>query len=154
RIYKHLQQFSDGIGSKYLAEGRLAAETARSARKYGAAALPSFDNAGWTGNWQAPQSETATPVSDESEPPEHADQNSPADPSPQESQQQQKQDSELCDDPELLDDDDLDEIEDLKPASELPPMYAHGDPDPRPLKSWAIKGLMPAIGHGLLSGQW
>jgi AAA domain len=154
RICEHLQQFSDGIGSKYLAEGRLAAEIARSARKYGAVALPSFDNAGWTGNWQAPQSETATPVSDESEPPEHADQNSPADPSPQEPQQQQTQDSELCDDPELLDDDDLDEIEDLKPASELPPMYAHGDPDPRPLKNWLVKGLIPACGHGLLSGQW
>jgi hypothetical protein len=33
-------------------------------------------------------------------------------------------------------------------------MFCHGDPDPRPLKSWAIKGLMPVIGHGLLSGQW
>ena len=45
------------------------------------------------------------------------------------------------------DDDDPDEIEDLKPASELPPMYAHGDPDPRPLKNWLVKGLIPACGH-------
>src|SRR5262245_37044681 len=73
---------------------------------------------------------------------------------PQESQQQQSQDLELCEDPELLDDDDLDDIENLKPASELPPMYAHGDPDPRPLKNWLVKGLIPACGHGLLSGQW
>jgi AAA domain-containing protein len=36
----------------------------------------------------------------------------------------------------------------------LPPMYAHGDPDPRPVRAWAIKGLMQAQGHGLLSGQW
>ncbi len=36
----------------------------------------------------------------------------------------------------------------------LPPLYAHGDADPRPLKPWLIKQLMPAVGHGLLSGQW
>ena len=33
-------------------------------------------------------------------------------------------------------------------------MYAHGDPDPRPLKSWLVKHLIPECGHGLLSGQW
>ena len=33
-------------------------------------------------------------------------------------------------------------------------MYAHGDPDPRPLKSWLVKGRIPTCGHGLLSGQW
>src|SRR5262249_21799653 len=33
-------------------------------------------------------------------------------------------------------------------------MFCHGDSDPRPLKSWAIKGLMSTVGHGLLSGQW
>jgi hypothetical protein len=38
--------------------------------------------------------------------------------------------------------------------SELPPMYAHGDPDPRPIKAWAVKELVQAQGHGLLSGQW
>ena len=27
----------------------------------------------------------------------------------------------------------------------LPPLYAHGDPDPRPLKSWLIKHLIPAM---------
>jgi hypothetical protein len=26
--------------------------------------------------------------------------------------------------------------------------------DPRLLKAWLIKRLMPAVGHGLLSGQW
>jgi hypothetical protein len=36
----------------------------------------------------------------------------------------------------------------------LPPLYAHGDPDPRPIGSWLIKHLIPAVGHGLLSGQW
>src|SRR5262245_4286608 len=64
-------------------------------------------------------------------------------------------------DPELddaLDDDDLDD-EDLDEEApqhdpNLPRLYAHGDPDPRPLKSWLIKHLMPEIGHGLMSGQW
>ena len=37
---------------------------------------------------------------------------------------------------------------------ELPPLYAHGDADARPLKSWAVKHFLPSCGHGLLSGQW
>ena len=46
-----------------------------------------------------------------------------------------------------LDDDELDddEPEPSKSDSGLPPMYCHGDPDPRPIKSWAIKRLMPAM---------
>ena len=44
--------------------------------------------------------------------------------------------------------------EPLKRDADLPPLYAHGDPDPRPIKSWLIKHLIPACGHGLLSGQW
>ena len=54
-------------------------------------------------------------------------------------------------------DDDLDEgdIDDEPPHDrKLPPLYAHGDADPRPLKTWLIKHLIPACGHGLLSGQW
>ena len=47
-------------------------------------------------------------------------------------------------------------FEDGPPAQDpnLPTLYCHGDPDPRPLKSWLIKYLMPERGHGLLSGQW
>ena len=41
QIYEHLQQFPDGIGSRYLAEGRLSREISRSAGKYNARALPS-----------------------------------------------------------------------------------------------------------------
>ncbi len=40
------------------------------------------------------------------------------------------------------------------PDPNLPTLYRHGDPDPRPLKSWLIKYLMPERGFGLLSGQW
>ena len=36
----------------------------------------------------------------------------------------------------------------------MPRLYAHGDPDPRPLKAWTIKKLMATAGHGLLSGEW
>ncbi|MGB6912207.1 MAG: AAA family ATPase, partial [Pseudolabrys sp.] len=49
------------------------------------------------------------------------------------------------------------ELEDEPPQqdySNLPALFAHGDADPRPLKSWLIKHLIPACGHGLLSGQW
>ena len=36
----------------------------------------------------------------------------------------------------------------------MPLLYAHGDPRAGPLKNWLIKRLIPAVGHGLLSGQW
>ena len=42
----------------------------------------------------------------------------------------------------------------LSTILELPPLYAHGDANSRPIKSWLIKHLIPAVGHGLLSGQW
>jgi hypothetical protein len=45
-------------------------------------------------------------------------------------------------------DDDVDAASDVT----LPPLYAHGDADSRPLKNWLIKRLLPAVGHG--SGQW
>jgi hypothetical protein len=34
------------------------------------------------------------------------------------------------------------------------PLFWHGEPDPRPQRKWRIKQLMPAVGAGLLSGQW
>lgn len=46
------------------------------------------------------------------------------------------------------------ETEEEDAGPELPPMYAHGEPDPRPIKAWTIKGLVQTQGHGLLSGQW
>jgi len=49
--------------------------------------------------------------------------------------------------PDELDDEDQHD-------ANLPRLYAHGDPDPRPLKAWLIKGLIPQLGHGLMSGQW
>ena len=59
-------------------------------------------------------------------------------------------------DPELEDDDPG--LGDDDPAPEqdpkLPALFAHGDTDARPIKSWLIKHLIPACGHGLLSGQW
>ena len=59
-------------------------------------------------------------------------------------------------DPDL--DDDLDEdnedVDQPQPDPRLPPLHAHGDADPRPLKSWLIKNLLPQVGKGLISGQW
>jgi hypothetical protein len=131
RILEHLQQFPNGIGGRYLSEGRLGAEIARSAGKYQGA--EQF-NKGWANGFEAkaPQPEPEAPT------PEHHD-------------------PELEDkiqDPELEEDDpELDEDEPQQDPK-LPPLYAHGDADPRPLKSWLIKHLIPAVGHGLLSGQW
>jgi len=58
---------------------------------------------------------------------------------------------ELEDDDEL-DDDELDEDE--PPQPNLPTLHVHGEADPRPIKAWLVKHLIPAVGHGLLSGQW
>ncbi|HYP63317.1 MAG TPA: AAA family ATPase, partial [Acidocella sp.] len=128
RILQHLQQFPGGIGGRYLSEGRLSGEIARSASKY-ADAAPLFNNS-WANGFEA----KAPPPQPEA----------PAAP---------QQDPELEDedrDPELEDDPELEE----KPDPKLPALFAHGDADPRPLKSWLIKHLIPACGHGLLSGQW
>src|SRR5262249_19705432 len=134
RILEHVQQHPDGIGSRYLREDRLRQEISRSAGKYAKTELPLLNE--WTDR-EAPQPESPT-----QEPPPDAD-------------------PEL-DEPEAepepgIEDDDLDDDEDLNEEAQdpsLPRLYAHGDPDPRPLKSWLIKHLMPEIGHGLMSGQW
>jgi len=137
RILKHLQQHPNGIADRYLREERLEREIARSTGKYAKTELPLFDE--WTGR-EAPQPEAPA---QEKAPPQQ--------PPPDEA------DPELEDDD--LDDDALDDDENLDEEApeqdpNLPRLYAHGDPDPRPLKSWLIKYLMPEIGHGLMSGQW
>ena len=53
RIFAHLQQFPTGIGGRYLGEGRLSGEIARSANKYAAGALPLSDTNGWTNGFEA-----------------------------------------------------------------------------------------------------
>jgi hypothetical protein len=139
RILGHLQQYSDGIGSRYLAEDRLRQEIERSAGKYAKSELPLFD--GWTGR-EAPQPEAPAP---EKESPAIDDglEQEPDEPEP---------DIEDEDD-DGLDDDDLDD-EAPEQDPNLPRLHTHGSPDPRPLKAWLIKHLIPQVGHGLLSGQW
>jgi hypothetical protein len=121
RIIEHLEQFPDGIGNRYIAEGRLAREVKRSAAAF-AANDEQQEDAPWSNGWQAEGKPAAEPE--------------PEDPESEEPTAE----------PEGS------EPEEAEP--ELPPMYAHGDPDPRPIKAWIIKGLMQAQGHGLLSGQW
>ena len=145
QICEHLQQHPEGIGSRYLDEERLAGEIARSISKYAARELPLPTNGGWANGWQgkAPQPE-----------PQPQPQPKP-DPEQQPDDKPESDDEEIADDD--LDGDDVDdeELEDEPPADpKLPPLYAHGDADPRPLKNWLVKHLIPACGHGLLSGQW
>jgi hypothetical protein len=131
QIDEHLRQCPHGIAGRYFAEGRLSREISRSASKYTDRALSLFDG------WKAPEKIVETPPREIHEPvsPE------PETPAP---------------DPDEDDvEDDLDELEDeSRQDPKLPPLYSHGDEDPRPLKVWLIKRLMPAVGHGLLSGQW
>ena len=147
QILEHLQQFPQGIGSRYLTEHRLHQEIARSAGKYAQRALPVFNgNGSWVNGREAkvPQGKIAEEPSAEPEPdPPELD----------------KEDPELSDDVEDNGDEDVVDTADDDvdaPASDvtLPPLYAHGDTNSRPLKNWLIKRLLPAVGHGLLSGQW
>jgi hypothetical protein len=138
RILKHLQQYSDGIGSRYLAEDRLRQEIERSAGKYAKSELPLFD--GWTGR-EAPQPEGPT---QEKDPP-------PVDHDPELDEPEPEPASDIEDD-DL--DGDLDEDIPEQGDPNLPRLHTHGSPDPRPLKAWLIKHLIPQVGHGLMSGQW
>jgi hypothetical protein len=139
QILQHLQQFPHGIGERYLHEDRLHNEIDRSARKFKATELPS-SGAAWTNGFEAkapPQPEPDKDIDDLDGKDLDEDRNGD-DPDP--------------DEDDLDDDPDLDE--EPPRQSDLPPLYAHGDPDARPLKAWLIKRLIPACGHGLLSGQW
>jgi AAA domain len=135
RILEHLQQYSNGIGSRYLAEDRLRQEIERSAGKYSKRELPLFD--GWTA--RSPQPEAPT---QEKEPPAIDDDPELNEPEP---------DTE--DEDDELDDESLDD-EAPEQDPNLPRLHTHGSPDPRPLKAWLIKHLIPQVGHGLMSGQW
>jgi hypothetical protein len=139
QICEHLQQFANGIAERYLHEERLAGEIARSIGKYAVHELPLAEtNGGWTSDW-----ETKAPELEKSELPPWQEEPQP---------KPEIDDDEPGDDDTDLDDDDL---EDEPPAdAKLPPLHAHGDADSRPLKNWLVKHLIPACGHGLLSGQW
>jgi hypothetical protein len=146
QILAHLGQFPNGIGERYLGEGRLSGEIARSVAKY-TGSLPQLDVDAWRAKTSQPGLNGEPDTT-----PGNGGGNGAAgggnggiatnDVPPWE------------EDPELdeeLDDEELDE----EPESpDLPPLYAHGDPDERPLKSWTVKHLIPTRGHGLLSGQW
>jgi hypothetical protein len=146
QILEHLQQFPKGIGSRYLAEHRLHQEIARSAGKYAQCALPLFDgNGGWFNGREAKVPQPKIPEQPLAEP-------EPDAPELDKENPEFNEDVEDSEDEDVVDtaDDDVDETS----VATLPPLYAHGDTDSRPLKNWLIKGLLPAVGHGLLSGQW
>jgi hypothetical protein len=143
KILEHLQQYPDGIGARYLREDRLRGEIARSAGKYGAAELPWSGESEWVdgGGQRSVKIPQAEPIQPPPPPPP------------------------ISDDPELDDDDDVedpiddnelddDELEEPAEQIDLPPLYVHGSPDPRPATTWLVKHILPARGHGLLSGQW
>jgi hypothetical protein len=149
QIYEHLQQFPNGIGSKYLAEGRLSREIVRSAEKFGAASLPMFDANGWMIDRKAkapqlepPQTEERIGEEPESEPVEEKE--------PPRIEEGQTEDDDELDDEELDDE----ELGDEESSQQLPVLHVHGEADARPIKAWLVKHLIPAVGHGLLSGQW
>jgi AAA domain len=153
KIFEFMQQFPDGIGGRYLGEGRLSGEIARSARKFSSEELPWIGESSWTNGGDQTKAAPA-PQSEPIQPP-------PPPPPPTEPDDPELEDNTVDDDVvdhtdnELEDDDDLDEDEPPEQSEEpLPPLYAHGNPDPRPIATWLVKHILPEKGHGLLSGQW
>ena len=145
KIFEHLQQFPDGIGGRYLSEIRLRGEISRSAGKYGAVELPWSGESGWTDGGGQQAKAAPAPQPEPVQPP-------PPPPPPPPASDPELENNEL-DDPELVDeleDDEKDEPEQF----DLPQLFVHGSPDPRPLTTWLVKHILPARGHGLLSGQW
>jgi hypothetical protein len=150
KIFEHLQQFPDGIGGRYLSESRLRGEISRSASKYGAAELPWSGESVWTDGGGQQAKAAPAPQPEPVQPP-------PPPPPPAVSDPELEDDPVDADleDPELedeLEDDDAD-LDEPEP-SDLPQLFMHGSPDPRPLTTWLVKHILPARGHGLLSGQW
>jgi len=152
QIFAHLEQFPDGVGGRYLAEGRLSGEIERSLQRlqdYSRRQKQIGPDRDWTGDWKVrstPETEPEPAPEPEAEPepeevPPWEEPAAEADPAPEP-------------EPELEPELEPDLEPDLEPAPDLPPMYCHGDPDPRPLKNWLIKHLMSTTGVGLLSGQW
>jgi hypothetical protein len=190
QILEHLRQFPDGIGGRYLREGRLHSEIVRSASKYAVGTLQLVGgNGGWVNGWdekspqpeilgeaQPPPEAALKSVHQESTPDDALDNDDDLDAQPlqnaspppscadapqwgisnQEQREQLPEHLEHEQEQELEegdpDEDDLDE-EPLRDPK-LPPLYTHGDANPRPPENWLVKHLIPACGHGLLSGQW
>ena len=149
QITEHLQQHQDGIGARCLSEHRLYKEVARSAGKYAPRALPLFNgNGGRAKRWETEAPQPKTPEKPAAEPEPEPE---PAEPDIDDPRLNGIEDDDNDDPDEIVDDDSRD-----APASDskLPPLHAHGEADRRPMKDWLIKRLIPAVGHGLLSGQW
>ena len=124
QILQHLQQFPDGIGGRYLSEGRLSSEIARSAGKYAAGTAPLFSN-GWAEWLRGKGTDRRTAGA-----------------------------RRILSWRTMIRSSRMMIRADREQDPKLPALFAHGDADPRPIKSWLIKHLIPACGHGLLSGQW
>jgi hypothetical protein len=112
-------------------------EIARSAGKYGGVELPWSGKSEWADGGGHQTKATPAPQPQPVQPPPLPPPSPPSEP----------------EDPELDEDDDADLGED-EPEQKLPPLYVHGSPDPRPATTWLVKHVLPACGHGLLSGQW
>jgi hypothetical protein len=135
QIAEHLEQYPGGVGGRYLAEGRLRQEIGRCLDKWTARRkAQQFSTSTWANCWQ-PEQQTAPPEPDETKA-EQAQAEPAAEELDHESQELPEADPEEA------------------PGLPLPPMYCHGDPDPRPLTSWLVKNLLASVSYGVLAGQW
>jgi AAA domain len=156
QIWKLLHQYPDGIGGRYLSEGRLTSEIDRSAGKYGDTQLPLFNSNGWVngGPAKAAPSPSLQPQPQPSVPPPPPSGPPPWEDDPKLDEEEDKPNNGGAAD-DTAEDDELDEDDELNDQQpELPPLHKHSSADPRPATTWLIKHILPAKGHGLWSGQW
>jgi hypothetical protein len=141
QIVALLEQHPDGIGDRYLAEGRLAGEVERSAGKYGTIEQPEP----WSTDWKREPRPEPLQREPEPEPKQEVEEDPPvAEAGPKPDLEEDPPVAEAEPKPDLEEDPPFADAEpepDLKedppaaePQPELPPMFAHGDPDPRPVK--------------------
>jgi hypothetical protein len=134
QIAEHLEQFPNGISDRYQAEERLRGEINRSLLKWQEARnAPQFDPGASSSSWQKKPEEPPWPQ--EAPGPEQAPPWQEEAPAPRTEPEEEPEEEE-------------------QPQFELPPMFCHGDPDPRPITSWLIKNLLASVSFGILSGQW
>ena len=157
QITAHIGQFPDGIGGRYLSEGRLSGEVDRSVGKYNAGALPAPGVNGWVNDWEArapqpdPELDDDIPEQKPSDPdPELDDDVSeqkqpPRDPS---SGSRRRLNSTMTNLIRMR-------IRNRRSTDLVCRHSMHtAIPIRGRLRAGAIKHLIPVCGHGLLSGQW
>jgi hypothetical protein len=133
----------NGVGSRYWAEDRLGKEVKRSFKKWKEAhpetELDLFSGA----NWKPPEDPKSQEGDASAEP--------PASQEPPELATSDEEEIPIAPEPEPKP---LPGPKPFVPDPNLPPLFFYGDEDPLSSRDETVKGLLPKVCKGLISGQW